>query len=299
MNVAVRVLVLMSVFNAQEHLAEQLDSILAQEGVEVDIRISDDCSTDSTFRILETYAEEHPNIDIVYNTQRQGLQRSLMKMVYDAPADSYDFFALSNPDEIWLPFKLRAASEHITANTSRPELYYSGIEYVDAEGRSFGNVFRDHDVCASHPASLLLVSNWAALGTMVMNGALIKLLRRRRVFDFGRPLEDWIHAVALYCDGFVFCDVEHPYVVREVPDDWEPEDDLSVENAQRFTTMAQVLLREYERMMSPETARLVEAVALRHMSAKARRYLAGHSDIVLPTNSQTSKLKWRLLRNKF
>ena len=53
-----RVLVLMATHNGQEHLAEQLDSILGQEGVEVSLRISDDCSTDNTFRILETYASE-------------------------------------------------------------------------------------------------------------------------------------------------------------------------------------------------------------------------------------------------
>lgn len=297
---AARVLVLMSAYNAQEHLAQQLDSIFDQEGVELVLRVSDDCSTDSTFRILETYAEEHPNMEIVYNTAHQGMPRSLMKMIYDAPADEYDFIALANADEEWLPSKLRVASEHITANTSRPELYYAGLEYLDVYGDSLGNVFRDYDVCAAHPASLLLVRNWAPLGTMVMNGALVKLLRRRRVFDFGRSPAAWIHAVALYCDGFVYCDVTHPYVVKEITDDDELEwDDFSSEDADRFTTMAQVLLREYERMMQPETAKLVEAVAMRRGSAKARRYLSARTDIMLPTNGRTSKLRWRILRNKF
>lgn len=299
---AARVLVLMTTFNAQEHLAEQLDSILDQEGVELTLHVSDDCSTDSTFRILETYADEHPNIETVYNTAHQGKVRSLMKLIFDAPVDAYDFVALANDDEVWLPGKLRAAIDHITANTSRPELYYAGVEYVDASGDSLGNPLRDYDVCAVRPASLLLVRNWAPLGTMVMNGALVKLLRRRRVFDFGREPAAWIHAVALFCDGFVYCDVARPYLMRRVSSDDDAlfeEDDLSPEQADRCTTMAQVLLREYERMMDRETTKLVEAVAVRHVSAKARRYLAGRTDIVLPTNVRTSKLRWNILRNRF
>lgn len=297
---AARVLVLMTAYNAQEYLAEQLDSILSQEGVEVHLRISDDCSTDSTFRILETYADEYPNIELIYNTQQHGVPRSIMRMVYDAPADEFDFIALAGEREIWLPSKLRAACSHITANTSRPELYYAGVEYVDADGYSIGDVYQDYEVCAMHPASLLLVRNWAELGTMVMNGALVKLLRRRRVFDFGRSPAAWIHAVTLYCDGFVYCDVTKPCIVKEIDDPALLEHDpFSPEAARSFTTMAQVLLREYGRMMDPETARIVEAVASRHVSLKARRFLAGRNDIMLPTNSDTSKLKWRILRNKF
>lgn len=296
----IRVLVLMTTCDSQEFLAAQLDSILDQEGVEVFLRVSDDCSTDSTFRILETYAEEFPNMSIVYNSIPQGMPRSLMKMVYEAPADEYDFIALANADEVWLPRKLRSAVEHISANTSRPELYYAGVEFIDDRGDSLGTPFRDYDVCAAHPASLLLVRNWASLGTMVMNGALVKLLRRRRVFDFMRSPAAWMHAVALYCGGFVYGDLAHVVAIKHAkgPDVLE-HDDFSAEDASCFTAMAQVFLREYERMMDAQTAKLVEAVAVRHVSSKARRYLAGRTDIVLPSHARTSKLRWRILRNRF
>ncbi len=297
-----RVLVLMATYNGQEHLAQQLDSILDQEGVEVFLRISDDCSTDNTFRILETYASEHDNIEIIYNTTHRGKTRTLMKLVYEAPVEEYDFIALANQDDIWLEGKLAAGTDHISANTSRPELYYAGTECIDAHGRVVGDEFDGYEVCASHPGSLLLVRNWALDCTMLMNGALVKLLRRRRVFDFGRGCDAWIHAVALYCDGYVFCDLPHRYVERRLAGDQTalpPCDDFDSELAHQCTTMAQVLLREYERMMSLDAARLVEAVAVRHVSAKARRFLAGRTDIMLPTAPRTSKLRWNILRNKF
>lgn len=297
-----RVLVLMATYNGQEHLAEQLDSILSQEGVEVFVRVSDDCSTDSTFRILETYASEHDNIEIIYNSAHQGKTRTIMQLVYDAPVEEFDYIALANQDDIWLSGKLAAGTDHISANTSRPELYYAGSVCIDARGRVIGDEFDGYEVCASHPGSLLLVRNWALGCTMLMNGALVKLLRRRPVFDFARSYDTWIHAVALYCDGYVFCDLPHCYVDRRLAPGQSvlPAcDDLDPELADQATTMARVLLREYERAMNPDAAKLVEAVAVRHVSAKARRFLAGRTDIMLPTNPRTSKLRWNILRSKF
>lgn len=297
-----RVLVLMATYNGQEHLAEQLDSILSQEGVEVFVRVSDDCSTDSTFRILETYASEHDNIEIIYNSTHQGKTRTIMQLVYDAPVEAYDYIALANQDDIWLSGKLAAGTDHISANTSRPELYYAGSVCIDARGRVIGDEFDGYEVCASHPGSLLLVRNWALGCTMLMNGALVKLLRHHPVFDFARSYDTWIHAVALYCDGYVFCDLPHCYVDRRLAPGQSvlPAcDDLDPELADQATTMARVLLREYERAMNPDAAKLVEAVAVRHVSAKARRFLAGRTDIMLPTNPRTSKLRWNILRSKF
>lgn len=297
-----RVLVLMATYNGQEHLAEQLDSILSQEGVEVFVRVSDDCSTDNTFRILETYASEHDNIEIIYNSTHQGKTRTIMQLVYDAPVEEFDYIALANQDDIWLSGKLAAGTDHISANTSRPELYYAGSVCIDARGRVIGDEFDGYEVCASHPGSLLLVRNWALGCTMLMNGALVKLLRRRPVFDFARSYDTWIHAVALYCDGYVFCDLPHCYVDRRLAPGQSvlPAcDDLDPELADQATTMARVLLREYERAMNPDAAKLVEAVAVRHVSAKARRFLAGRTDIMLPTNPRTSKLRWNILRSKF
>lgn len=297
-----RVLVLMATYNGQEHLAEQLDSILGQEGVEVFVRVSDDCSTDNTFRILETYASEHDNIEIIYNSTHQGKTRTIMQLVYDAPVESYDYIALANQDDIWLSGKLAAGTDHISANTSRPELYYAGSACIDARGRVIGDEFDGYEVCASHPGSLLLVRNWALGCTMLMNGALVKLLRHHPVFDFARSYDTWIHAVALYCDGYVFCDLPHCYVDRRLAPGQSvlPAcDDLDPELADQATTMARVLLREYEQSMNPDAAKLVEAVAVRHVSAKARRFLAGRTDIMLPTNPRTSKLRWNILRSKF
>lgn len=46
------ILVLMSTYNGEKYLKEQIDSILAQKNVEVTIQVRDDGSTDGTIRML-------------------------------------------------------------------------------------------------------------------------------------------------------------------------------------------------------------------------------------------------------
>ena len=47
-----RILVLMSTYNGEKYLQEQLDSILSQKNVKVDILVRDDGSTDSTVSVI-------------------------------------------------------------------------------------------------------------------------------------------------------------------------------------------------------------------------------------------------------
>ncbi|SFG36617.1 glycosyltransferase [Oribacterium sp. WCC10] len=50
-----KVLVLMSTYNGEKYLKTQIDSLLAQEGVEVEILVRDDGSKDRTLEILDEY----------------------------------------------------------------------------------------------------------------------------------------------------------------------------------------------------------------------------------------------------
>ena len=58
-----KICILMSTYNGEKYLSEQLDSILNQEKVEVDILIRDDGSTDNTLKILENYSEKFKNVE--------------------------------------------------------------------------------------------------------------------------------------------------------------------------------------------------------------------------------------------
>ena len=67
-----KVLVYMATYNGAKYLREQLDSILAQENVEIDLLIADDASSDETIDILREYAERDGRICYYRNEKNLG-----------------------------------------------------------------------------------------------------------------------------------------------------------------------------------------------------------------------------------
>ena len=70
-----KVQILMSTYNGEEYIREQIDSILAQSYPDVDILIRDDGSSDDTFLILKEYEEMHQNIR-AYQGENIGVNKS-------------------------------------------------------------------------------------------------------------------------------------------------------------------------------------------------------------------------------
>ena len=57
-----KVLVIMSTYNGEKFMAEQIDSILAQEDIDVSLHIFDDCSKDLIITTSKgSYAEKYAN----------------------------------------------------------------------------------------------------------------------------------------------------------------------------------------------------------------------------------------------
>lgn len=313
-----RVLALMTTYNGEEYLREQVESVLAQEGVRVTLRVRDDCSADGTWVLLQELSAQHSNIEIARNELNVGCVRNFMGLLYEADASSYDFVAFCDQDDVWYANKLAVAAQRLDATSARPQLYYAGINNVDASGVSFGNEYAPYQVCAENYASLLLVQNWCLGCTTLMNPALVRLLQEHQVYDFGRMYDAWVHAVALYCGGEVVCDLQHAYIDRRITGSntvgvmnhkrsasfivkkalrWLASKDEAT--AQKHTAMARCLLEEYGQRMDAKTRRLVEDVALREESPAARRRLAARSDVRMTTGLRTCWLRVMLRLNRF
>ena len=61
--------VLLSSYNGEKYIQEQIDSILAQEGVTVSLLIRDDGSSDGTKEVLEEYARKDSRISLYRNEE--------------------------------------------------------------------------------------------------------------------------------------------------------------------------------------------------------------------------------------
>lgn len=196
-----RVAVLMSTYNGEKYLGEQIDSLLRQTDVELDIYIRDDGSTDRTPDILNEYAKNNYNIHVTAE-KNIGLGNSFMSLVFNVPAD-FDYYAFSDQDDIWLENKLIKAIELIKENDT-PTLYCSNQRLVDASVREYGVRF---DELPDLSTEKILAQNKATGCTMVWNKALQEILRTKRPSEQllkNRIHDVWVAMVASLCGEIIY-----------------------------------------------------------------------------------------------
>lgn len=116
-----KVVVLLACRNGASWIREQLDSILAQQGVDVSILIQDDKSTDDTVSIIAQYADTaHGRISIILNETGTGSAgANFRKLIACTDSSAFDYVALADQDDIWHSDKLArgiAAMQRTGAN---------------------------------------------------------------------------------------------------------------------------------------------------------------------------------------
>ena len=136
-----RLTVLMSTYNGEKFLREQLDSIIAQElpaDVELKIIARDDGSKDSTLDILDEYAQKYDNIITYYTGENLKPAKSFWRLLQNCPQS--DYYAFSDQDDVWYPDKMKVAITTLQAqeNQDIPLLYTSNVMVTDAELNQIG-----------------------------------------------------------------------------------------------------------------------------------------------------------------
>lgn len=127
-----RILVVMSTYNGERYIKEQIDSIFNQQGVYCDLLIRDDGSADSTVKIIKDYQKKYSNrIDLV-NGNNIGFAKSFWSLLQIAK-DNYDFYAFSDQDDVWMDKKLIRACDMLDncKDDSNYLLYASAMDVVD------------------------------------------------------------------------------------------------------------------------------------------------------------------------
>lgn len=126
--------VLMSTYNGDKYLREQIDSILSQKDVDVHLFVRDDVSIDQTGIILEEY-EKNDKLKYIRGEKNLGAGSSFMNLLYNSP-DCFDYYAWSDQDDVWLDNKLISAINMLCH--SGKHLYMSNLMCVDKELNHIG-----------------------------------------------------------------------------------------------------------------------------------------------------------------
>ena len=186
--------VLLATFNGELYLSEFLDSLLNQQGVRIHLRVSDDGSTDGTLNIIDSYKNKFASCEI-YSGPKKDPSANFFSLIEQA---TYDFVALADQDDIWLPSHLISSIKRLAVTPDMPLMTYSAVmefgENLKTES-IWPNRFPGEDI------RTILTENLARGCTFVLNSKAINLIK------FQQPeneiMHDWWILLLIYSSGKV------------------------------------------------------------------------------------------------
>jgi glycosyltransferase involved in cell wall biosynthesis len=130
-----RVIVVMSTFNGERFIGEQLDSILQQLPAQGMLMVRDDGSVDATAEIVAALKDPRVRLERGPNL---GFGPSFLRLLRAVPSDA-EMVMLSDQDDVWLPDKIQRAWDVLGPRRGRAVLYCSRMRLVDADLRVLGD----------------------------------------------------------------------------------------------------------------------------------------------------------------
>lgn len=144
-------------FNAQSYLAESIQSILNQKVKNIELIITNDCSTDASKDIIDYYASKDSRIRVIDLQTNKGMSnaRNEANRACRAP-----IIAVQDADDISLPERSLEIVKFFK-NNPKKDLFYSGFTLIDeqnnpsmnymAEKFNIENVFKSRVTMIGHP----------------------------------------------------------------------------------------------------------------------------------------------------
>lgn len=194
-----KVNVLMSTYNGEKFIREQIDSILKQKDVDVQLLIRDDGSMDHTIEIINEYAKRFPNV-YAYMGENLGVGKSFMELLKNAPKAEY--YAFADQDDVWLEDKLSRAvgiiqkteksdlAKRANEMDLKPVLYGSNQKCVDENLKFLNYRYKRSPRGDMFQA---ISQNKVSGCTMVMNQALREELLKESHYPTDKTLDLRIH----------------------------------------------------------------------------------------------------------
>lgn len=130
-----KVAVILSTYNGERFVREQLDSILNQTYKNFEIVVRDDGSSDNTVNIIKEYQKNNKNITL-YERENVGFVKSFFELLKLADADYYSY---ADQDDIWIENKIELAVQELNKlDNSKPNMVFGNSDYYDENMKFIG-----------------------------------------------------------------------------------------------------------------------------------------------------------------
>lgn len=198
------VCVLMSTYNGEKYLHDQIKSLLSQLDINLKIVIRDDGSDDNTLTILSEYESFYPNIKILREKNCGAEESFNLLCQYALNHEKADYYAFCDQDDVWDNNKLKIAISKLKKyDNSKPNLYFSNLKKVDGNLNFIENLYRENEVFTDKEKTLVQIFTFGC--TCVFNRkALENYCRPKQQLTFH---DNWIYCICSYL-GNVYYDSE-------------------------------------------------------------------------------------------
>jgi teichuronic acid biosynthesis glycosyltransferase TuaG len=148
-------------WNVERLIGETISSVQAQTLGDWELLIADDCSTDSTPAVIESYAAKDPRVKLIRQPRNGGPALARQAAIEQAQGR---FIAFLDSDDLWLPAKL----EHqiAFAREHRAALSFTAFRRISEDGSVTGRLI---DVPASLTYDQLLKNTSIATLTALID----------------------------------------------------------------------------------------------------------------------------------
>lgn len=203
------VCVLLALFNGAAYIEEQILSVIRQHGVKVFILARDDGSTDGTPELFSSICERNlAEYSLIQDGDRLGPALSFFRLIENAPLN-YDYYALCDQDDFWLPGKLNRACKMLNGYAKMPSLYAASLAVVDSDL----SILRVRHVSVDTSFGKSLIENNVTGCTAVINNCGVVMLRK--LLPPSCIMHDWWMCIFFSCFGNVVLDDKAMLLYRQ------------------------------------------------------------------------------------
>jgi len=176
-----RISVIMPVYNGEKYLKEAIDSILHQTFDDFELIVINDCSSDSTEEIIQSY--DDCRIRYIKNEKNSGVAATLNRGLDIAEGE---YIARMDADDISLPQRFEKQAEFLDQN---PDVAVCGAEvelFGDVENSDTYTVFGKDETKIN-----LLFSSCLCHPAVMMRSSVMKNYRYDKTYDKFEDYEMW------------------------------------------------------------------------------------------------------------
>ena len=190
--------VLLSTYNGEEFIKEQLDSLFFQSVKEFVLVVRDDGSSDNTLKILKDYAKKYENLILLPTNENLGIKKSFEILLnYALNMKNIEFFMFCDQDDVWMKNKIEK-SVQLISDIKGPALGHTDLYVTDENLNVLHNSFwkYQHINPSLNQLNRILLQNTVTGCSMIINRPLAEMFK---VIPDEAIMHDWwfaLHASA-------------------------------------------------------------------------------------------------------